>query len=63
MDLAVRLNSLNAKHTEIEQEIAAENAKPAPDEVRMTALKKQKLKLKDEITDLQRRASPAAASA
>ncbi|MET4698318.1 hypothetical protein ABIE65_001335 [Constrictibacter sp. MBR-5] len=63
MDLAVRLNSLMAKHAEIEREIETENAKPAPDEVRMSALKKQKLKLKDEITDLQRRSSPAVASA
>ena len=63
MDLAVRLTSLTAKHAEIEREIDAENAKPAPDEVRMSALKKQKLKLKDEVMELQRRMNPAAASA
>jgi len=63
MDLAVRLNSLTTKHAEIERDIHAENAKPAPDEARMSALKKQKLKLKDEITDLERRSAYAEASA
>jgi len=63
MPLALRLNSLTAKHTDIEREIDAENAKPAPDEVRMTALKKQKLKLKDEIAELQRQMESDAAHA
>lgn len=63
MPLALRLNSLTAKHTDIEREIDTENAKPAPDEVRMTALKKQKLKLKDEIAELQRQMESDAAHA
>ena len=61
--MAVRLTSLTSKHADIEREIDAENAKPAPDEVRMGALKKQKLRLKDEMTDLRRRTEPEAVPA
>ncbi len=63
MPLALRLNSLTAKHTDIEREIDTENAKPAPDEARVSALKKQKLKLKDEIAELQRQMESDAAHA
>src|SRR3546814_17055802 len=63
MDLAVRLNSLTAKHAEIERNLDAEHAKPAPDEIRLTALQKQKLKLKDEIGEWQRQMQPTAAPA
>ena len=43
------LNALETKHAELENQIAMEEARPAPDDVKLHTLKRQKLRLKDEI--------------
>ena len=44
------LTALESKHNELEAMIAKEEARPAPDDVKLHTLKKQKLRLKDELT-------------
>jgi hypothetical protein len=43
------LNALQSKHAGIEARLRAEMARPAPDTAMIQALKKQKLRLKEEI--------------
>ena len=52
MNLESHVNSLNAKHAEIEDIIAREEHRPRPDTMRLAQLKKQKLNLKEEIARL-----------
>ena len=47
-----RIVSLEARHHELEEAIHAENARPHPDEDQIHTLKKEKLKIKDEINSL-----------
>jgi hypothetical protein len=47
-----RLEALKARHQALETAIAEENAHSHPDEVRIATLKKQKLRIKDEIAGL-----------
>ena len=47
-----RIVSLEARHQELEQAIHAENTRPHPDEDQIHILKKEKLKIKDEINSL-----------
>jgi hypothetical protein len=49
-----RLDSLKARHAGLEAQIAEETKKPHPDDVTIHALKKEKLKIKDEIARLER---------
>jgi len=42
--------ALNAKHEGLEQRLREEMARPAPDSSMIQALKKQKLKIKEEIS-------------
>ncbi len=49
-----RLDSLKARHAGLEAQIAEETRKPHPDDTTIHALKKEKLKLKDEIARLER---------
>ncbi|OPZ79189.1 MAG: hypothetical protein BWY78_00180 [Alphaproteobacteria bacterium ADurb.Bin438] len=44
-----RINSLKAKHTALEEAITLESKRPNPDDAKIQELKKQKLKLKEEI--------------
>ena len=44
------LSALTAKHATIDQRIADESHRPMPDAIKLADLKKQKLKLKEEIT-------------
>ncbi len=44
------LEALNARHASIDGQIAAEMTRPKPDTVRLGQLKRQKLKLKEEMT-------------
>ena len=46
------LASLTAKHAELEALLARENQRPVPDSVRMAKLKRDKLRLKEEIAQL-----------
>ena len=45
----VRLDSLRAKHAELEAEIDVEVHRPHPDDGRLVELKKEKLRVKDKI--------------
>jgi hypothetical protein len=44
--------ALEAKHATLDERIAAEIHRPKPDEVLIAGLKKQKLRLKEEIASL-----------
>ena len=43
--------ALETKHANIDRQIAAEAHRPHPDDLVLTTLKKQKLRLKEEIGD------------
>lgn len=47
------LSALVEKHHNLEGEIDTELHRPAPDQVRVTSLKREKLRIKDEISRLQ----------
>ena len=47
--------SLEARHRELEAEIAEEASRPMPDDLRLSALKRQKLPIKDTLFALERR--------
>lgn len=51
MNLQAHLSALTEKHTLLEANIMKEERRPSPDSVRLMALKKEKLKLKDQIVD------------
>lgn len=44
-----RIVALKSKHHTLENAIQEEEARPHPDETKLHALKKEKLKIKDEI--------------
>ena len=46
-------SALEAKHAGLDREITAEEHRPMPDAVRLAAMKKQKLRLKEEIVAVQ----------
>lgn len=48
------LEDLKAKHASLEHELEQENNRPHPDEVLITDLKRQKLKVKDQIAEITR---------
>ena len=52
MALEGHMQELSEKHKRLEELIASEMAHPDWDEVRVAALKKEKLKVKDEIEKL-----------
>ena len=47
------INALSAKHAGLENRIDAENRRPHPDTILIHDLKKQKLRIKEEIIHLQ----------
>lgn len=47
-----RIVSLEARHNELEEAIHTENIRPHPDDGEIHALKKEKLRIKDEINSL-----------
>ncbi len=49
-----RLRSLEDKHAILEREIGAQDARPRPDELEVARLKREKLRLKEEIEKLRR---------
>lgn len=49
MHVEGHLGRLQEKHAGLEKAIEEENHRPVPDSVRLTELKRQKLKLKEEI--------------
>ena len=46
------ISSLKDKHAELEQAIEVENSRPLPDEMLIHELKREKLRIKDEIARL-----------
>ena len=52
MALEGHIEELSAKHRKLEELIGAEMAHPDWDEVRVAALKKEKLRIKDELERL-----------
>ncbi len=46
------LATLNARHAALEASLAAETRRPLPDQAELARLKREKLKLKEEITRL-----------
>lgn len=51
---APRLRSLAERHATLERQIGAEDARPRPDEAELARLKREKLRLKEEIERLRR---------
>ena len=52
MEDDVQVETLRAEHKDLEQQIDQEMEKPAPDAIRIQELKRQKLRIKDEIAKL-----------
>jgi len=53
MTLAGHLAELSEKHRLLEQKIQEEQARPGSDDLQIIRLKKEKLKIKDEMTKLE----------
>jgi len=51
---APRVRSLEERHASIERRIAEEDGRPRPDETELARLKREKLRLKDELERLRR---------
>jgi len=47
-----RLDSLRVKHATLERAIEDEIQRPLPDELRLSKLKREKLRIKDELVHL-----------
>ncbi len=54
MSLEERIEALKKKHASLERAIDEENHRPRPDQDTLSDLKRQKLRIKDEIFLLQR---------
>jgi hypothetical protein len=52
MSVEERIAALKAKHQALEAAIQEENNRPHPDELHIATLKKQKLRIKDEIAGI-----------
>jgi len=59
MSLQSRLESLKARHTELETRIEEEDHRPKPDSEVMSRLKREKLHLKEEMERLRSGTVPA----
>ncbi|MFT8242508.1 YdcH family protein [Roseomonas sp. BN140053] len=57
MQTAPRLSSLQDRHAALEMRLEAETVRPQPDSLELSRLKREKLKLKEEMERL--RAAPA----
>lgn len=52
MSLEARANSLSQRHASVDRELMAETSRPQPDPATIAKLKREKLRLKDEISRL-----------
>ncbi|MDO8606487.1 MAG: YdcH family protein [Phaeospirillum sp.] len=52
MSLHDRIESLKAKHADLESAIESQTRSPNPDNSRINDLKRRKLRIKDELTDI-----------
>jgi hypothetical protein len=53
MTVQAHLDSLNQQHDHLEQEISDENHRPQPDSLKLAALKREKLRIKEEMERLE----------
>ena len=53
MSVDERIEALKAKHARLEHEIEEETHRPHPDDMHLTQLKREKLKIKDEMVRIQ----------
>lgn len=53
MTTEAHLTALESKHHRLEDEISGELHRPSPDQTRLTSLKREKLRIKEEISRLQ----------
>ncbi|MEN0075243.1 YdcH family protein [Roseicella sp. DB1501] len=56
MNVAPRLRSLEERHAALDRQIDDEDARPRPDEAELTRMKREKLRLKEEMERLRREA-------
>jgi hypothetical protein len=52
MSLQDRIESLKARHAALETAIEAETRRPSPDTAQVVTLKRQKLRIKDELANM-----------
>ncbi len=52
MPASERIVSLQGKHASLDREIVEENQRPHPDDTRLHELKREKLRIKDEINGM-----------
>ncbi len=57
MSLQERIEALKTKHHALELAIEEEIGRPSPDDLKIGRLKKQKLMIKDEFTNLSQKAA------
>jgi len=57
MSLDARLEALQARHLEVEEKLSKEMRQLSAEDVALMALKKEKLRLKDEISQLREKAA------
>jgi len=57
MAIEQRLRELDARHRDLDQIIEDEAKRPSADMIRLSAMKRQKLKIKEEIELLRQRAA------
>ena len=53
MTVAEHVDALRAKHATLKQAVEEENQRPHPDDLRIAELKREKLRIKDEIARLE----------
>lgn len=53
MAMAAHVESLKSKHADLDAKIAVEERRPQPDEATIHALKKLKLRIKDELATIE----------
>ena len=53
MTVAEHVEALRARHAALKQAVEDENQRPHPDEFRIAELKREKLRIKDEIAKLE----------
>jgi hypothetical protein len=54
MTTSPRLRTLEERHAVLDRQIGAEDARPRPDEAELNRLKREKLRLKEEMERLRR---------
>jgi hypothetical protein len=57
MAIEQRLRELDARHRDLDMFIEIEAKRPSADSARLSAMKRQKLKIKEEIEDIRQRLS------